>query len=168
MQRKDKCKISIIVAIGNNRVIGINNKLPWNLPADMEHFRQLTAGKPVIMGQKTFESIGKPLPDRTNIILSRDNNFKPQGCIVVHSIKEALNAANGAEEVMIAGGVSIYSQFLPLADRMYLTLIEGNFEGDAYFPEFNRDDWNEVERIENEPDKDNPYKYTFITLERKK
>jgi len=159
--------ISIIAAMGNNRVIGINNKLPWNLPADMEHFRQLTMGKPVIMGQKTFESIGKSLAGRKNIVLSRDNNFRPSDCIVAHSIQETLDATKDFEEVMIMGGVSIYSQFLPLADRMYLTLVEGDFVGDAYFPEFDHNDWIEVERIEHEADKNNPHRYSFVTLERK-
>lgn len=161
--------ISIIVAIGNNRVIGIKNALPWKLPADMEHFRQLTAQKPLIMGQKTFESIGKALPRRTNIVLTLDKNFQAADCLIAHSIEEALQIAKEkGEEVMICGGVSVYKQFLPLADRMYLTLIDGDFEGDAFFPEFDWNDWDEIERIENQPDKNNPYKYTFLTLERKK
>ena len=153
--------------MSNSRVVGINNKLPWNLPADLEHFKELTLAKPVIMGQKTFESIGKPLTGRTNIILTLDKDFTPSGCQVAHSIKEALEIAKDFKEVMICGGVSIYRQFLPLADRMYLTLIEGNFEGDAFFPEFDWLEWKEVEHIENQPDDENPYKYTFITLERK-
>ncbi len=160
--------ISIIVAIGNNRVIGIKNALPWNLPADMEHFRQLTTGKPLIMGQKTFESIGKALPGRINIILTLDNNFKASGCLIAHSIEEALQIAEEkGDEVMICGGVSVYKQFLPLANRMYLTLIDGNFNGDAYFPEFNWQDWNETERVDNNSDKDNPYSYSFVTLQKK-
>ena len=167
MLKKDKPVISIIVAIGNNWVVGINNKLPWDLPADMEHFRRLTVGKPIIMGQKTFESIGKPLPGRTNIVLTLDKDFHPQGCTISHSIEEAVEAAKDFEEVMICGGVSIYKQFLPLADRMYLTRIEGDFEGDAFFPEFNWGDWKEVERVEHLADENNPYKYSFITLERK-
>ena len=167
MLKKDKPVISIIAAIGNNWVVGINNKLPWDLPTDMEHFRQKTRGKPVIMGQKTFESIGKPLPDRTNIVLTLDKDFHPQGCIVAHSIAQALGAAKDFEEVMICGGVSIYKQFLPLADRMYLTRIEGDFEGDAFFPAFNWEDWEETERVEYLADENNPYKYSFITLEKK-
>ncbi len=159
--------ISIIVAIGKNRVIGINNSLPWNLPADLKHFRQITLGKPVIMGQKTFESLGRPLPDRINVILTLDENFQAQGCVIARSIQEALDKMKDAKEVMIIGGASIYKQFLPLADRMYLTLIEEDFEGDAYFPEFDWNDWGEIERIENKPDKDNPYQYTFLTLKRK-
>lgn len=173
--------ISIIAAMAQNRVIGKNNALPWKLPADMEHFRQLTAGKPVIVGQKTFESIGKALPGRTNIVLTLDKNFQAPGCIAAYSIEEALQIAKGgsealallppknkgAEEVMVIGGVSIYKQFLPLADRLYLTVIEGEFEGDAFFPEFDWQDWKETEKKENFPDKDNPYKYTFLTLEKK-
>ncbi|MFH1509604.1 MAG: dihydrofolate reductase [Candidatus Nealsonbacteria bacterium] len=168
MMEKDKSTISIIVAIGNNLVIGKDNKLPWDLPADMDHFQQKTLGKPMIMGQKTFESIGRPLPQRTNLILTLDENFSQEGCIIAHSIDEALDKLKDFEEIMIIGGVSIYKQFLPIADRMYLTLIDGEFEGDAFFPEFDWDDWNEIERIENKPDSKNPYKYTFVTLERKK
>lgn len=162
--------ISIIVAMANNQVIGIRNALPWKLPADMEHFRQKTWGKPIIMGQKTFESIGKALPGRTNIVLTLDKNFQAPNCLRAHSIEEAIQITKNlaAEEVIIGGGVSIYKQFLPLADRLYLTLIEGDFEGDAYFPEFDYNDWNEVEHIDHEADKDNPYRYSFVTLQRKK
>ena len=166
MREKNKPIISIIVAIGKNNVIGLKNTLPWNLPADMEHFKQLTKGKSIIMGQKTFESIGKPLIDRINIVLTLDKNFTPSGCQIVHSIKEALEMVKNSKEVMICGGVSIYRQFLPLADRIYLTLIQGDFEGDAFFPEFDRSLWKEVERVENKPDRKNPYKYTFLTLEK--
>lgn len=151
--------VSIIAAMGKNRVIGKNNALPWNLPEDLEHFKKLTLGKPVIMGQRTFESIGKPLAERKNIILTKDNNFQPLGCIAVRSIGDALTVADDAKEVMIAGGASVYSQFLPLADRMYLTLIKGEFEGDAFFPEFDWSDWREIER-------ENHDKYSFITLEK--
>lgn len=166
MRKKDKPVVSIIAAIAKNNVIGLKNTLPWNLPADMEHFKQLTKGKPVIMGQKTFESIGKPLIGRTNIILTLDKNFTPFGCQIAYSIKEALDIVKNSKEVMICGGASIYRQFLPLADKIYLTLIEGDFEGDAFFPEFDRSSWKEVERIENKPDKENPYKYTFLILEK--
>jgi dihydrofolate reductase len=159
--------ISIIAALAKNRIIGKNNKLPWNLPADLKHFKKLTLGKPIIMGQKTFESIGRPLPGRANIILSLDENFKPQGCIVANSIEEVLKILEHEKEIMIAGGASIYKQFLPLANKMYLTLIDANFEGDTYFPEFNWEDWEVIERIENQSDKENPYKYTFLTLQRK-
>ena len=159
--------ISIIVAMGKNKVIGIKNKLPWNLPADMEHFKELTKGKPIIMGMKTFESIGKPLPNRINIVISHITDYKAKGCIIVHSIEEALKAAEGNEEVMIAGGASIYKEFLHKANKMYLTLIDGDFEGDAYFPEYKIEEWEETSYEEHERDKDNPYNYTFLILKRK-
>lgn len=161
--------ISIVVAMGKNRVIGANNALPWQLPKDMERFRQLTMGKPVIMGQKTFASLSKALPGRTNIVLTLDKKFQAPGCFMAHSIEEALQIAKekNTKEAMIIGGASVYKQFLPLADKMYLTLIDAEFAGDAFFPEFDYDKWEEIERIENEPDKDNPYRYTFLSLKRK-
>lgn len=161
--------ISIIVAMGKNRVIGANNALPWKLPADMERFRRLTMGKPIIMGQKTFESMGKALPGRTNIVLTLDKNFQAADCLIAHSIEEALQIAEekNAKEIMIIGGASVYKQFFPLADRLYLTMIEENFEGDVFFPEIDYNEWEEIERIENKPDKNNPYRYTFLSLRRK-
>lgn len=159
--------ISIIAALAKNRVIGKDNKLPWNLPADLRRFKELTLGKPIIMGQRTFESIGKVLPGRTNIVLTRDKSFLAPGCILAYSIEEALKAAGDVEEVMVIGGANVFSQFLPLTNRMYLTLIDEDFEGDAFFPEFELSDWQETERIENQPDKENSYRYTFLTLERK-
>ena len=125
--------ISLIAAIGKNRVIGKSNALPWKLPADMKHFQAMTKGKPVIMGRKTFESIGRPLPDRINIIITRDENYKAEGCIVAHSMEEALKAAENHKEAMIIGGSQIYKEFLPKANKMYLTSIDADFEGDAYF-----------------------------------
>lgn len=159
--------ISIIAAIAKNGVIGKDNRLPWHLPADFKHFKDKTLGKPVIMGQKTFESIGKPLPGRKNIVLSLDKNFSPSGCIVARSVEDALKAAGDVEEVMICGGASVYKQFLPLAHKLYLTLIDEYCDGDAFFPEFNWSDWQEIEKINNQPDQENPCKYTFITLIKK-
>ena len=161
-------QVSLIVAIGKNRVIGASNALLWHLPADMKHFRQLTMGKPIIMGRKTFESIGKPLSGRTNIVITHESNYQAQGCIVVHSLKEALEAAQGSEEVMVIGGESVYKEFLPMADKMYLTLIHADFEGDTYFPEYNQAEWNEKERQDFKPDKENPYPYSFVVLERRR
>jgi dihydrofolate reductase len=160
--------ISFIVAMGKNKVIGKDNDLPWGegLPADMKHFTELTTGKPVLMGRKTFESIGKPLPNRTNIIITRDENYKAEDCVVVHSIDEALKAAGNAEEVMIIGGSQIYKEFLPKANRMYLTVVDADFEGDTYFPEYKIEEWKETSYEEHERDAENPYDYTFITLER--
>jgi len=158
--------ISLIAAMGKNRVIGKNNSLPWKLSADMKHFKELTTGKPVIMGRKTFEAIGKPLPNRTNIIITRNQNYKVEGCIVVDSIDEALNSSQG-NEVMIIGGSQIYKEFLSKANKIYLTLIDGNFEGDAFFPEYKVEEWEETSYEEHERDTNNPYNYTFLTLERK-
>jgi len=159
--------ISIIAAVSENGVIGKNNALPWKLPADLRHFKELTIGKPVIMGLKTFESIGKPLPDRTNIVLSKEKVEIP-GCTAVHSIEEALQAVGNAEEVMVIGGGSVYAQFLPKADRMYVTRVHAEVEGDTYFPVFNQNEWTEIERVNHEKDEQHPYSFSFVTLERKK
>jgi len=158
--------ISIIAALDNNNLIGKRNSLPWYLPADLKHFRDTTTKKPVIMGKTTYESIGKPLPNRVNIILSNDRDFKVEGATVVHSIEEALKAAGSATEVMIMGGASIYKQFLSLANRLYITRIYNNFEGDIYFPDFDLSEWKEIERINNKADEKNPYDYSFFVYER--
>ncbi len=165
--------ISLIAAMGRNRIIGNNNRLPWNLPADMKRFKALTKGKIVIMGRKTFESIGKPLPNRTNIVITKQEIEIP-GCIVTGSADSAWlhalvgNLDNTPGEVMIMGGASIYKQFLGMADRIYLTIIDDDFEGDAIFPIFeNPDVWEETEHIKHDPDEENLYPYTFLTFVRK-
>ncbi len=159
--------ISIIAAVSHNNIIGNKNALPWNLPSDMKHFRETTMGKPVIMGDRTFESIGRPLPNRTNIVMSLDKNYNAPGCMVVHSIQRALDAAKKEKkEIMIIGGASIYKQFLPLANKMYLTFIHADFNGDTYFPEYNTRDWKETERIDIPTDEKNTYPHSFVTLER--
>lgn len=155
--------ISLIAAIGRNNVIGKDNSLPWILPEDMKRFKELTFGKPVIMGRKTFESIGKPLPNRKNIILTKERNFKADGCVAVHSVNEAINAAKESKELMVIGGAQIYKEFLPTANKMYLTFIDEDFEGDAYFPEFDRKEWKEVSR---ETKKADNLKFSFVVLER--
>jgi dihydrofolate reductase len=158
--------IAIVVAMAENRVIGNANRLPWHLPADLRHFRQVTVGKPVLMGRKTHESIGRPLPERTNIVVTRDRSYEAPGCIVVHSIESALKAAGDREEVMVIGGTDFYRQLLPKADRLYLTLVHAEFEGDARFPELDEREWREVERVDCAPDEKNPWPYSFIRLER--
>lgn len=160
--------ISIIVAMADNMIIGDKNSLPWKLPADMEYFKKNTLGKPIIMGAKTFESIGKALPGRKNIILSFDKDYKAEGCIIATSIEQALEEVEENEEVMIAGGASVYKQFLPLANRLYLTFIHHDFKGDAYFPKFDINQWKEIKRVDNEADEKNIYSYSFVVLERKK
>lgn len=151
--------------MGINRVIGKNNSLPWKLPEDMKRFKEITSGKPVIMGRKTFESIGKPLPKRLNIIITRDKNYKAEGCVVANSMGRALKAAEGNEEAMVIGGEQIFREFLPTANKMYLTFIDGDFEGDAHFPEYNESEWKEVKREEH---KSGSYKFSFVDFERKK
>lgn len=158
--------ISIIAAVSKNGVIGKTNALPWHLPADLRRFKELTAGRPIIMGRKTYESIGRPLPNRTNIVITSDKNFKAEGCVVVGSPDEALRAAEGAEEIMIIGGGEIYRQFLPKSSRMYLTEVDAEIEGDVFFPEFDRSEWREVFREAHKPDEKNKYPYTFLTLEK--
>ena len=159
--------ISLIAAMDKNRVIGKDGKLPWHMPKDMKFFRDTTKGKTVIMGRKTYESIGRPMPNRINIIITRDNDYKVEGCIVVHSIDEALKAAGNVEEVMVIGGSQIYKEFLPKANRIYLTKIDAEVEGDTYFPEFEIEGWKEVSYEEHERDAENEYDYAFIVLEKK-
>lgn len=163
--------ITIIAALAKNRVIGYKGKLPWpKMKADLQRFRKLSLGKAVIMGSKTFQSLGRPLPKRLNIILTRKKNLKIKNCKIAHSIKEALQIAKkaGAKEVIIGGGASVYEQFLPLADKMYLTIIHAGFKGDAFFPKYSSREWEEIERSDYEPDEENPYSYSFITLVRKR
>lgn len=159
----------MIAAMTEDRVIGIKNSLPWKLPNDMKWFRQNTMGKPIVMGRKTFESFGaKALPGRTNIIITRDESYQATDSIVVHSIDEAIQAAGNVDEVMIIGGASFYEQMLPKADKLYLTFVHADLEGDAWFPEINNNDWNKVEKIDCKNDDKNRYAHSFIVLERKK
>ena len=159
-------KISIVVAMAANRVIGRDNQLPWHLPADLKHFKQTTMGKPILMGRKTWESIGRPLPGRTNIVITRDENYDAPGCVVVHSIEAALQATEQHAEVMIIGGADFYRQVLPRTDRIYLTRINEDFEGDTLFPELISSEWQQVEQIDCDADDNNPHSYSFITLDR--
>lgn len=156
-------KISIISAVGRNREIGKNNTLLWNLPEDLKHFKEKTSGHPVIMGQKTYESIGRALPDRTNIILSKEPNLKIDGCIVCDSIDEAIREARKHDdaEIFIIGGGSIYAQTIGLADKLYLTLVDADYDADTFFP-----DYAEFDQIvsESETFNCNGLKYRFIEL----
>lgn len=158
--------ISIIAAMADNRVIGIDNRLPWSLPADMKWFRQQTSGKPVLMGRKTYDSIGKPLPNRRNIIISRDAGLVVGGCEVVNSVEAALGLCRDTPEVMIIGGASFYEQMLPKADRLYLTLVHAEVAGDAHFPEIDANEWREIERTDHHADGANGFDYSFVILER--
>lgn len=158
--------IALIVAMGENRVIGKDNQLPWHMPADLKHFRELTLHKKILMGRKTYTSIGKPLPHRTNMILTHDKNFTAPECIILHSLKEVLEHVNAEEEFMIIGGTQIFEMFLPLAQKIYLTLIRHNFEGDAYFPEYSSQEWKTVSCESHKADEKNLFDYDFLTLEK--
>ena len=131
-------KISVIAAIGSNRELGKNNKLLWNIPEEMEHFKTITMSHPVIMGRKTYESIGRPLPGRLNIVVTKDSKFKPEGVTVAHSIEEAISIGESKDtkEIFFIGGGDIYHQAIKLADKLYLTVVEGKFDADTYFPNY--------------------------------
>lgn len=165
-------KLSMIVAVAQNRVIGRNNALPWYLPNDLKYFKQTTMGKPVIMGRKTYESIGKPLPGRTNIVITRQSDYHPEGVKVVGSVAEARDLAesvcliDGQEEAMIMGGAEIYTLALPDCDRLYLTEVHAEVEGDAWFPEYDKSEWQEVAREDFAAEGPNPYNYSFVVYDR--
>ncbi len=155
----------MIVAMARNNVIGNKNSLPWSIPEDMAYFKKVTMGKPVIMGKKTFESIGKVLPGRKNIVLTKTGDFQVKDCFTAGNIEEAISLTEGHEEVMIIGGASVYEQFLPLARRLYLTIIDEDILGDTFFPELNHNEWKEVSRTESES-KEATLKYSFIVYEK--
>ena len=158
--------ISFVVAMSQNRVIGKDNALPWRLPADLAYFKRLTTGHTVIMGRKTYESIGRPLPNRQNVILTKNTQFQAPGCIVFHSVGEILDWLDDDKEHFVIGGSEIFSQFLPYAKRMYITHIYEDFEGDTHFPEIDMSEWKLVSKEKGIKDEKNPYDYEFFVYER--
>ena len=160
-------RIALIVAMDRNRVIGRGNELPWHLPADLAHFKRVTLGKPVLMGRRTFESIGRPLPGRHNIVVSGQPGYQAPGCTVVTDIEAGLDAAGGADELMVLGGSTLFEALLPRAGRLYLTLVETEVAGgDTWFPALDPSQWRETERTERDADDRNPFRLAFVTLER--
>lgn len=160
-------KIAMIAAMAKNRVIGFENDMPWHLPDDLKFFKAMTTGKPVIMGRKTFESIGsKPLPNRPNFVISRQADFDAPGARVFGSVEEALSVLSTAEEVIIMGGGQLYSMMLPQADKLYLTLINAEIEGDTHFPDWTQLAWNELKREHHPKDDRHAFEFDFVTLER--
>ncbi len=157
--------ISVIAAVSENGVIGNGVKIPWHIPADFEYFKRVTTGHPVIMGMRTYKSIGRPLPGRKNIILTRDPAAQVEGCVVAGSIEDAIQAA-GEGEIFFLGGGDVYRQILPRADRLYLTRIHEEVEGDVFFPEVDLKEWREVKRQEGVVDEKNPIAHTFLVYER--
>jgi dihydrofolate reductase len=159
--------LSLIAAMDKNRVIGRNNQLPWHLPADLKYFKRMTQGKPIVMGRKTFESIGHPLKGRVNVVLSHQPDFLEDGCQVFNSFEKALAALSRASEVMIIGGAHLFEYVLPIADKMYLTCIDHVFEGDTFFPSWDDQEWKIVSQERHYPDEENAYGYCFLELQRK-
>jgi dihydrofolate reductase len=158
--------INIIAAMSRNGVIGIDGNIPWRLPEDMRHFVKITTGFPVVMGRKNFESIGKPLKGRTNIILTRDESYQKDGCVVSNNIEDVVNKF-GEENLMVIGGEEIYRQFLPYAKRIYLTFIDQDFKGDTFFPDFLDETWVKESEEKGIKDEKNPYDYYFQTFVKK-
>lgn len=158
-------KLSIIVAMAKNRTIGMKNTLPWRCPEDMKHFKALTMGHHIIMGRKTYDSIGRPLPGRTTVVVTRDRSLKIEGCLIANSLDEAI-AACADDEIFVVGGAEIYAQALPLADTLYITEIQQDVEGDAHFPEFENADWQETAREKRSQTEPQPLEYHFVTYRR--
>ena len=159
-------RICLIAALAANRVIGRNNTLPWHLPADLKRFKALTMGHPVLMGRKTYESIGKPLPGRRNLVITRNHGYSAPGCEVVHSLDAALAACAGAQDIFIIGGAELYREALPRAQRLEFTEIHAEFEGDASFPQFASDQWRETAREIHGAEAGAPFRYDFVRYER--
>lgn len=169
MQTLPHTTISAIVAMAENRVIGNNNQLPWRLPADLKHFKAITTGHPILMGRKTYESIGKPLPNRLNIILTHQASFQATGCLIATSLDDVISYVQkeNIQEIFIIGGAEIYRQFLPRVERLYLTIVHHSFDGDAYFPQLDMNEWIQKSCETHGADQDNPYAYSFLLLEKK-
>ncbi len=160
-------KISVIAAMPENRVIGRDGALPWHLPADLARFKSITTGHTVIMGRKTFESVGQPLPNRRTIVITRNNDYQCAGIFIAHGLDEALDLAAHEDEVFILGGQAVYRIALPRADCLYLTIIHATIEGDTYFPTFDFDDWKLVEDERHEADDRHTYAFSFRRYERR-
>ena len=161
--------ISFIVAMDNNRVIGKDNQLPWHLPADLKFFKKTTMGHPIVMGRKTHESIGKPLPGRENIIVTRNERYDSEGCTVIHSVEELirLDAENKEKEIFVIGGAELFKTMFPFADRLYITQIDHEFAGDTFFPDYNESDWYLTSSDKGVKDEKNPYDYFYNIYDRR-
>ncbi|MFC7370885.1 dihydrofolate reductase [Fictibacillus iocasae] len=156
--------ISFVVAMDKNRLIGRNNELPWHMPNDLQYFKKVTLGKPIVMGRKTHESIGRPLPGRENIVMTRDERYETEGCTVVSSVDDVISRDDA--EICVIGGSDIFSLFMPHVTKMYVTEIHHEFEGDTYFPFFSKEDWTEVSREKGETDEKTVYPHDFVVYEK--
>ena len=160
--------LSIIVAVSENNVVGKENKLPWKLSADLKRLKSLTMGHHIIMGRKTWESLGKALPGRINVVITTDKNFKAEGGVVVHSLNEALAISSADDEIFIFGGGKIFKEAMPLVNKIYITRVHSIIDGDTFFPVLDKSDWKEISREDFKADEKNQYNYSFLTLVRKK
>ena len=158
--------VSVIAAMSQAGVIGLGGDLPWHLSADLRRFRKLTTGHHIIMGRKTYDSLGRPLPDRTSVVITRNADYRPAGVLTVGSLAEALEASAGDEEAFVIGGGQIYAQAMPLADRLHLTTVLGEFDGDTHFPDWDRNVWRCVEKSEHSADEKNPHAYCYEQFDR--
>ncbi|WP_153462684.1 dihydrofolate reductase [Sediminibacillus terrae] len=160
--------ISLLYAMDRNRVIGYQNDLPWRLPNDLKFFKQMTTGNTIIMGRKTFTSMGGPLPNRENVILTKDRSFQADGCLILHSVEEILTWSEKEPEIelFVIGGSEIFRQILPFADRMYMTFIDETFPGDTFFPAYDERDWKLSKKVQGERNERNPYDYYFLQFDR--
>ena len=166
---RTRSTVSFVVAMDRNRLIGAGDGLPWRLPDELRRFKEITMGHAVLMGRKTYESIPakfRPLPGRTNIVLTRQADYEAPGCIVVHDMDQALTAVSSDQELMVIGGAGLFAELMPLVDRLYLTEIDGEYEGDVYFPELDLGQWHEVFREEHPRDERHDSPFTFRILER--
>lgn len=161
-----RARVSIVAALARNRAIGRDNTMPWRLPEDLKRFKRLTMGHTVIMGRKTFESIGSPLPGRSNIVITRSRDWSPSGCVVVHSLEAALTASAESREAFVIGGAQIYALAMPYTQHLYMTEIERDFEGDTFFPEIDRSYWCEVSRERRVSRGADAFDYAFVEYER--
>lgn len=160
-------RVSLIAALAQNRVIGIENRLPWKLPEDLAHFKALTLGHPILMGRKTFESLGRPLPGRRNIVITRNVDYQPVGCEIATLIPEAIALCTEAEEIFFIGGAELYKQVLPLVDRLYLTEVQIEAQGDAWFPEYDRARFAEISRESHISEKGDVLRFDFVVYDQK-
>ncbi|MBI5006290.1 MAG: dihydrofolate reductase [Nitrosomonadales bacterium] len=159
-------KLSIIVAMARNNTIGVNNTLPWRCPEDLKHFKTLTMGHHMIMGRKTFDSIGKPLPGRTTVVVTRNNDLEIPGCVIAHSLGEAIDSCSGDDEIFIVGGAELYRQAIALVETLYITEIQQDVQGDAHFPEFDKSAWRETAREMRNQETPQQLGYHFVTYQR--
>ncbi len=159
-------RVSVVAALAKNRVIGIENRLPWRLPEDLAHFRTLTLGHPVLMGRKTFESLGRPLPGRTNVVVTRNRGYRAEGCLVAESIAAALALCGDSAEIFFIGGAELYAQAIPLADRLYLTEVDVDARGDAWFPDYDRRAFREISRESHVGAKGDRLHFDFVVYAR--